>query len=354
MSRFIISLVLVIASCVGSTVKAGDVIDLDLTLVDPSARDLFVQAEKFWEDRIAGYSSELPGRLRNQIGALAISATVASIDGEGGILGFAGPDVIAVLRQSQVTVPVGDLGPYPDRSYAVALRSSMTFDLDDFPSLEADGILFDVIVHEMGHALGVGSLWLDNGLFRELNLDGDVYTPEEFQYQGKYAVEQFRMESGQALAPFVPVENRGGAGTAGGHWFDGGFFNTIGQNNAKKAIMTGFLCDPNPNDPTSLICLPKFLSRSTLGSLADLGFAVNGVNQQFAVPRNMSPRDSFPKGATYEPVSLAGGVSLQFGGPTINVRASMGSVGKTDKVNGDSIRKEDPYRLRGRSWATPR
>lgn len=40
----------------------------------------------------------------------------------------------------------------------------MVFDIDDINSLLADGSLVNVIVHEMGHVLGLGASWEDAGV----------------------------------------------------------------------------------------------------------------------------------------------------------------------------------------------
>ena len=40
----------------------------------------------------------------------------------------------------------------------------MSFDTADLASMEADGTLVDVITHEMGHVIGIGTIWEDKGL----------------------------------------------------------------------------------------------------------------------------------------------------------------------------------------------
>jgi hypothetical protein len=63
----------------------------------------------------------------------------------------------------------------------------------------------------------------------------------------------------------VPVENTGGPGTADSHWRESVFGNEL---------MTGTVNEVNP------------LSRVTLGSMADLGYAVNLAD---ADPYTLSP-----------------------------------------------------------------
>lgn len=322
-----------------TSVRAGDVIDLDLTNVDPSVRHVFLNAEKFWEDRILGYSSQMPRVLTDQLSALQISATVSPIDGVGGVLGFAGPD--------------GTLSYYltTDRPYVVAVTSSMTFDLDDFPSMEADGILEDVIIHEMGHALGVGSLWQQNQLIGPLNGIGQT------EYiNGRYAIQGYQRDLGNPTVLYVPLEQRGGAGTALGHWNDmPPFFNQVFTSAFKKEIMTGFACDVNP-DTGELVCATKFVSQATLGSLADLGFSTTGFNERFALPRGkgFGPWPKVINGPgpiiNFGNSAGAGGLRFNLGRSMMALKESRFSTGSGTTASDDENR-EDPYNLRKHSWS---
>ena len=75
-------------------------------------------------------------------GRLFINSTLDEIDGAGGdegnVLGFAGPTAI--------------LGSCP----TVSLTGVMTFDIFDIDALEEGGGLEGVVLHEMGHVIGVG------------------------------------------------------------------------------------------------------------------------------------------------------------------------------------------------------
>ncbi|CAM9902971.1 unnamed protein product, partial [Laminaria digitata] len=79
-----------------------------------------------------GGSSTVPA------GRLLISATLEPIDGAGNTLGFAGPTRIWSLCRT------------------ISFEGAMTFDLDDIASMESQGIFEGVILHEMGHVIGVG------------------------------------------------------------------------------------------------------------------------------------------------------------------------------------------------------
>ena len=71
-------------------------------------------------------------------GELLISATLEPIDGPSGTLGFAGPR-----------------GVWSD-CRGISYAGEMTFDIDDIASLEGQGIFEGVILHEMGHVIGIG------------------------------------------------------------------------------------------------------------------------------------------------------------------------------------------------------
>lgn len=160
-----------------------------------------------------------------------IVAEGADIDGAGRVLGRAGPTHVR-----------------PESAGAAALlpaRGEMTFDAADLAALEADGSLDDVICHEMGHVLGIGTLWAPKGLIAGSGTDDPTYT-------GAGAVAEYATLGGTGD---VPVENTGGPGTAEGHWRETTFGNEL---------MSGFIGEAgNP------------LSRMTAASLGDLGYRVD-------------------------------------------------------------------------------
>lgn len=193
--------------------------DGDLT---DSQQAIFQQAEDFWEFLIVGYQNELPGP------GLDIAASSIDIDGDFGVLGRAGPQ----------------LGGWAN-GYLYATQGIMEFDSADMDRMETAGTLFDVIAHEMAHVIGFGTLWTYNDL---LNGDGN--------YIGEHALAGYRIDINDPTANYVPVEQGGGPGTAGGHWDEpdfGGF----------SELMTGWL------DGNTTIGL------ATINSFADLGYVIN-------------------------------------------------------------------------------
>src|SRR5204863_4051211 len=115
-------------------------------------------------------------------------------------------------------------------------------------SMVSSGLLYSVVLHEMGHILGIGTLWSDFGLLSGAGTSNPIFT-------GANATAQYNQIFGTS-ARGVPVEATGGQGTADSHWRETVFTNEL---------MTGW-AGPGTNLP---------LSRVTVGSLADLGYTVN-------------------------------------------------------------------------------
>ena len=78
------------------------------------------------------------GNDANPPGRLLISSTLEEIDGFGGILGSAGPSSI-----------------WSD-CRTISLAGAMTFDIADIAQMENRNIFEGVVLHEMGHVIGVG------------------------------------------------------------------------------------------------------------------------------------------------------------------------------------------------------
>jgi len=178
--------------------------------------------------------------LNETVDDLVIYLEFVPIDGVGGILGSAGP------------CQIRGAGNLP-------LLGGMKFDTADLANLEAQGRLEDVIVHEMGHVLGIGTLWT---LFGLLNDPTDV-SPNPINdtwFSGTAATAAFNSigGSGYTGGAIIPLENDNttyGAGSLNGHWRESVFSNEL----MSPAIALG----ANP------------LSVVTTESLSDLGYTVN-------------------------------------------------------------------------------
>ena len=193
---------------------------------DPAYQSYFTAAAQRWQQVITGDLPDVFSSTYGLVDDLLISVTVGAIDGQGGILGQAGPDSIRSTG-SQL----------PD-------HGNMTLDSADLAAMAADGTLTDVITHEMGHILGLGTMRDFFGL-----------KSDSFSYTGSHGVFAYQLLSGNSSATSVPLETTGGSGTAGVHWSEAVFGNEL---------MTGFIAgSPNP------------LSTLTIAALQDLGYTVN-------------------------------------------------------------------------------
>jgi hypothetical protein len=165
---------------------------------------------------------------------LLIFVRIIPIDGPGATLGQAGP----CLVRSQSGLP---------------LLGIMEFDSADALELERVDLLDAVVLHEMLHVLGFGTVW---DLFPYFDLLVGAGTADPY-FVGPAAQAAFVDWDGGDAYPGnpVPVENTGGAGTRDGHWREA----VLGDE-----LMTGFL---------SARAQP--LSRTTIMSLWDLGYEVD-------------------------------------------------------------------------------
>lgn len=204
-------------------------------------QNAFEAAADFWSHII---TADVPAvRVDGEvIDDLLIEAIGTRIDGPSGILGQAGP---THLREGS-SIPV---------------KGHMEFDRDDLGQMESDGTLESVIIHEMGHVIGIGTLWAEKGLIRDSGTANPVFV-------GPNAMAEFGALLGTGEATPVPIENEGGPGTREGHWRERVFGNEL---------MTGFINrGSNP------------LSRLTAASIEDLGYVVNrNAAQPFAIPRHL-------------------------------------------------------------------
>ena len=169
--------------------------------------------------------------LNEVIDDVLIYAQIVTMDGPGGALGSAGP--CAIRSPSGHTI-IG----------------VMRFDIDDVADMESSGEFEGVILHEMGHVLGVGTLWR----FRELLAGALTNDPYFVGASGRAA---FAAVGGATYTGNpVPVENVGGPGSRNGHWRDALL---------RTELMTSFTDAPGSRMPLSLV---------TIASLEDLGYEV--------------------------------------------------------------------------------
>jgi hypothetical protein len=218
----------------------------------------FTQAEAYWESAIVRGIADFPtvprppclpagsADLPAVVDDLVIDVGIGPIDGAGSILGQAGPTCFSTGND-------------------LPLHGVMEFDTADVANLLTDGSFDEVILHEMAHVLGIGTMWdttLFGGARKVISGAGGPYP----SFTGGRGVAEY---SSLGAAGNVPVENVGGPGTRDAHWRETTFANEL---------MTGYLnSGSNP------------VSRLTIASLADLGYQVTlGVAQPYSLPGGLA------------------------------------------------------------------
>jgi hypothetical protein len=219
---------------------------------DAAYKSYFTNAAAYWERRIPSYidgHQSPPGFVGTaDFPGITISASTAIGDGIGGNLASARPTA----------------GGYDNTGFFMAVTGDMIFDKDDAAVMGSN--LETVILHEMAHVIGIGTLWKYNGLYDGTNAPGE--------YTGAAGLAGYNAEFGESSATWVPVEQGGGSGTANAHWNENetflnpgysvantGLTSNISGLDMRYELMTGFY------EPGSY-----FISSVTRGSLRDLGY----------------------------------------------------------------------------------
>jgi hypothetical protein len=262
----------------------------------------FEQAAQRWERIIRSDLTAVNSGTYGLIDDLRIDASVQFIDGTNGILAQAGWD----LRRSSSD---GGL-PY---------HGIMRFDSSDINAMVNNGTFLSVVMHEMGHVLGLGTLWDTFGL-----RSGSSYI-------GTNANNAYRQLGGSG---FVPLETTGGSGTAFAHWSEARF---------DRELMTGF-SETGPPMPLSIV---------TIGGLQDLGYDVDYAQadpyslgglmapDSYVDDRGMGGLDAIAGSSLLAPDAAGGGDTLAFndaydGPPLIDDRGQASTTGiLTDFADAD-------------------
>ena len=217
--------------------------------VTPEQEQVFEEAAARWERIIIkdlpSFTGTIPSTflgfppaIDGTADDIVIEVALAPIDGPGGVLGSAGPRYVRLPEY-------------------LTLTGVMFFDVADLDFLDDIGLFEEVIIHEMGHVLGVGTLWDFPSFLRDLRRD-ETTNP---WFAGKQANVFWNAEGGTYM---LPVENSGGPGTRLSHWR---------ESVLRNELMTGYLnLGENP------------LSRITAGSMRDLGYGAAMVGESYDLP----------------------------------------------------------------------
>lgn len=192
-------------------------------------QDAFLWAADWISDVIIGDVQDVFFRGK-VIDDISITAELKEIDGSGGILGQAGPTAI---RTSGYLPAAG----------------KMEFDIADANVYYEFGLWDDIVLHEMLHTIGFGTIWDYLGLVDGSGTSTPTFTGE----QAMIAYVDLLNDDDIVEPTAVPLESGWGPGTDESHWDEDTFGNEI---------MTGFIDDPN------------YTSDMTVASLADLGYVI--------------------------------------------------------------------------------
>lgn len=222
-------------------------------------------AEKLWEDKLTGYQ---PGITVDQV---TINVRRISV-------GLASAGVSNSVIQGGFRVATSgflNINPAAIDLYAAWDGTGPPDPNSVDPNFIGLNYVDDIVAHEIGHAIGIGTLWQQNNV-RSFNA-----VTRKWEYIGQHGVAAFQREF-DPNATFVPIESEGASGTLGSHWDQlmrsssqegnpndpwsldprQGIVDKFGRDFSLE-LMTGAL-DPDYGEP--------FLSMTTIQSMRDLGF----------------------------------------------------------------------------------
>lgn len=263
-----IIVVATLALVVALTPNAYAAFNLNINISNPASftpsqlqtlEDALDSAEATWESAITGYR---PGI---NISGMSITVSAGSTFADALVLSSVNQGGFRLSTSARIRINPGTIdifgswdgsGPTP-------------------PNTEFLGVNYidELMVHEIGHALGLGTQWVSNG----------VYINGTGQYTGEFGLAAYQADF-DSSATFVPVELAGSSGTQNAHWDqlmrsssqEGnpgdpwsldprvGILDPLGRDLGLE-VLTGAI-DPDYGEP--------FLSRMTVQSLRDIGFTV--------------------------------------------------------------------------------
>lgn len=225
--------------------NAGYNIDLlDFTGTAHDLPGVALSAARRWEQVVTGdiRNMSMSGRYTYEacdqrfavfaeIDDVVVFVFVVDIDGAGGTAARAGPCLV-------------------HNGNGLSLFASIDFDAADL----GIGALHDLSLHEIGHVLGIGTLWNSKGFLANPSSESNPLADTHFTGPAARAAFDSAGGAGYTGAK-VPVENGDAAGRSNVHW--------------RTSVFQGELMDPY------LYVGANPLSEVTIASLADLGYAVD-------------------------------------------------------------------------------
>ena len=245
--------------------------------VSVANQTIFNNATAFWQGVLTGY---VDGGSRT----ITIHASTFSQAASGGgvLLGSAGPRDGFIISASGM-------------NYVMVSEGAARFNVHP-DAVGGGGLLNELTIrHEIGHILGIGTLWSGSAATGGITGLQELYTSGTGQYTGANALAAYNAEFGKSGA-FIPIELDGGGGTANGHWNEvtdnfavenaPGFDSHPGDGVAAPTVVAGVNAGQSMDNElmTGVLSGSGFLSDTTIGSFRDLGYTTIA----FSVPEPSS------------------------------------------------------------------
>lgn len=170
----------------------------------------------------------------SSINGIDMFVYVYNIDGNGGLYAMAGPCAIRLDNNAPI-------------------MGTVQIDVSDASAVINQGGFVELIVHEIGHVLGIGTYWETYNLLLRPCAYNNAPCNTNPIYRGSFGVGGFEDLGGSGG---IPVENSGGSATRNKHWRESYF---------GIELMTGYL-NGGVKNPLSIM---------SIKSVADLGYYVD-------------------------------------------------------------------------------
>ena len=159
----------------------------------------FARAGDRWAHVIVGDlpDIEVDGELIDDV---LILAQGQAIDGVGHILGQAGP---THARRAA------------DGTWQQPCKGTMAFDTADLAQMETAGTLLDVITHEMGHVIGIGTIWEEKGVLAGAGTSNPTFTGA--RAKKAFGILKLTLLTDSYQWDFVPLSGGGDSGSFACH-----------------------------------------------------------------------------------------------------------------------------------------
>jgi hypothetical protein len=241
-------------SGVTMTLETGDaVVPFDISLsfvgtVPASVQNAASAAASRWEELIIGDVTDVTIGSPENIDACVEGETVSgTID-----------DIQIFVQVTSFTSPttLASAGPCAYRTFGeLPAWGVLKVNQDKISQLEAEGGLVDVMIHEMGHVLGLGTMWEQKDLLRNPSIGNPG---ADTHFIGARARAAFDAAGGTSyVGAKVPVENStGNEGSDDGHW--------------RESVFRTELMSPSYESGAV-----KPVSAITVESFRDLGYGVD-------------------------------------------------------------------------------